>query len=409
MKINKDITTGALISIASLSYIQVLSNIVHEKLGILIFILALMTASCINIKKIKSSLLKIIPLLGMIVAGSLVSIIGNFSIEAISFYKYIFYIALAALAWSSASERAKDIYLSILSNLAVIASFSLVAGALYALSGGRAIFKVVNPDGFENSWYLLTFSRENLLGVIRGSWIFDEPGTLSFFLMAVVVARELSSKRKWVTTIIAACGLLTFSTAHLIVFLMLMFYYTTSFIGKYNLKAKLFVYTLIFASALSLLALSPTLDFLTDSLFFSRIRVEDGIFEGNNRANQVQNYLENIDLYGFLFGEPECYEQSSKPKCVPFSDQTSNIFTPIFYSGLLASSPFYVLYFYLIFQIITNIRNQESILLLIMLAILFQRPYFYNPNYILLGMISLRGISNKSLLLNMLLIRKGLK
>jgi hypothetical protein len=380
---------AGLLAIGSLSYLQALTHPLNEKiaLGVYLLVVSVLLASRAGVLRRRVG--SFLPLVSVFLVGALVSIAAHLSAEAISFFKSLVYLAAALGAWACLSESVKALALRQLTWIAVLAVVCIAAGAIYASHGGVPQFSTANLDGKVNQWYLSTFSRENYGGVIRPAWIFDEPGTLSYFLTCIAVAREFAGMRRFPTLVIVLGGLISYSTAQLVIAVLYVMYLVLSGRGRWMSLLRPIVVLLVL-----LLATIPTSGMMDDlyenSQYLSRIDRSQGLLTGNNRATQVRRFLDNAGLSDVAFGNPKCQDKYDDGRCRDFGDQTSNIFTPVFYGGLLYALPFYLLLLYLLARVLLpGLAINHRVLLVIFLALQLQRPYFYTPTYLFLSLFAM--------------------
>lgn len=147
-----------LLTLAAVGYPQVLTNTIHKKLGLIIFILCNVTVLIISQRSFYSSLTKSHFLFSTFIIGALISALGNTTAEMFTHYKGLGYLLLAILAWTSANERSKISFIDYMSVAAIAAILCIALGSVYAYHADSPVFYVENPDGRQNYWYLTTFS-----------------------------------------------------------------------------------------------------------------------------------------------------------------------------------------------------------------------------------------------------------
>lgn len=234
-------------------------------------------------------------------------------------------------------------------------------GQLYTLAGGEPIMSIDNIDGRENNLYLTTMSNTNDLGLIRPSFIYDEPGAFSFILCSTVALREVLGRRRLASFLLMIGGLVTLSLTHFLITLT----YLLFCIGP--LKTVALVMAL-------LIPLSPLpqqiegLDFLV-----RRFAFEDGKLEGDNRSNQIENFLAVVHPSMVLFGNIEC---DNRPEgiCDEHGDISSSPVTPIYRDGVVALIVQLGVHTGLIVAFFRRKRFRFSVVALSLL--LLQRPNF---------------------------------
>lgn len=240
-----------------------------------------------------------------------------------------------------------------------------VAGALigefYALAGGEPILSIDNIDGRENSLYLTTMSNFNVVGLIRPSFIYDEPGAFSFIVCATVALREVLGRGRHASFLLMIGGLVTLSLTHFLITLI----YLIFRIGPLK--------TIALVAAL-LIPLAPLAAHVEELNFLvNRFAFEDGKLEGDNRSNQIENFFAVVNPGMVLFGNIEC---DARPEgiCDEHGDITSSPVTPTYRGGLVALIVQLSVHAGLIAAFFRRKRFRFSALALTLL--LLQRPYF---------------------------------
>lgn len=254
----------------------------------------------------------------------------------------------------------------LLTLFAIIGVLFAIVGFIYALSGGQPTYSFPNLDGRLNHIYLTTFTNAVYGNVIRPSFIYDEPGTFSFVLCFVVILRELMHKRVGPSMLIMLGGLVTFSLAHIIVFLL----YLGSKI-KFTIKSLIWLILLLtLISSLSNVVLNSD----QFKFFYSRFEMsEDGKLAGDNRSNQIENFKRISSWNIFWGGDYQCHDLPTK-SCVDHGDISSSVVTPMYRGGVIQ----------LVLQIFTHVffmffffRNKKLFFpVFAMSLLLLQRPFF---------------------------------
>jgi hypothetical protein len=242
-------------------------------------------------------------------------------------------------------------------------------GSAYSLAGGPPGYCLDNPDGRPNCLYLTTFSNSpaGISGVLmRPSGVFDEPGSLSFFVILVVCLNELTGGGKKRSLVLLSLGLVTLSLAHAICFLA---YLALSF-------RKRIVYVAL-AAAMIAEPLSSLID--DDSLlsanFLRRFTVEDGQLVGDNRSGQVVEFFSLVDYKICRFGNNPLAKYGDGG--VAAVDQSSNPFSIWFGYGLIMWLPYAITLVFLCRGVFQRNRSAQ-ITSVLLLLLLLQRPYIYS-------------------------------
>jgi hypothetical protein len=247
-----------------------------------------------------------------------------------------------------------------------------VLGFLYAFFGGQPLFTITNEDGRENGFYLSTFSNTYLLGFIRPSGIYDEPGAFSFFLCLIVSLREIFRLDRIISWKLLLCGFITASLAHF-VFVILYAIHAGAFRMKNVLR--------LFFIALIIIGITYFTDSPLSSLviaLFSRFEIIDGTIAGDNRTALLANAMSYLNLSTAIFGlNGACIINS--PECTPgqYDQYGENPLTPMIHLGLSLSWPYYLALLYLLIKT----AGQNRYLILGVLFLLLQRPYIISYGY----------------------------
>jgi len=201
----------------------------------------------------------------------------------------------------------KKKYLSPLVNIATVFMFTVIIfaiiGFVYAFIGNRPTMVVPFRTSFYY-WYLTTGTNSSFGGIIRPGGIYDEPGTLSYFICLLCFLRVFSKKNDGVTFVLLLLGNITFSMIHAMIFVLFILY----LVFKYK-KKKAFVFYTVLVFVITLAMYIPLRETIDDRLLarFEGVRVDGGQVTGMNRAYLFNNELEFLreDFYNiFLWGAP---------------------------------------------------------------------------------------------------------
>ncbi|EMT6576657.1 hypothetical protein WMR74_002695 [Providencia rettgeri] len=238
---------------------------------------------------------------------------------------------------------------------------------IYSYLGGSSIYQIQNPDGRPNYFYITSFSNAGFGNIIRPSFIYDEPGAFSFLICFVVCFRILLKKSPLITSLIMVSGLITFSLTH---FILVILYFIFNLRIRLNILAPLFIIILSGPLILNNNELKPFID-----------RIENFNSADNNRVNQLENFLTNVEISNVIFaGEVECQNSDVKNACYKkYGDLSSSPLSVIFYNGILGliiQIAIYISFIYYIFK--SRFFVFPS---LCMLILTIQRPYFFSTGY----------------------------
>lgn len=257
---------------------------------------------------------------------------------------------------------------------ALIGIFCSAVGFIYSFYGGQPIGHFENIDGRPNFIYLTTFSNAIYGNIIRPSFIYDEPGAFSFVLCFVVILRELMKRKSNLSFLIMFCGLITFSLAHVIIFIL----YALSKI-KISIKS---IFSAIFFSIIILLSVYYVASTAEFSFFTDRFIInKDGDISGDNRMNQLDNFERVFNWSIFWGGDYKCHDLPTK-MCVSHGDISSSIVTPLYTGGVIQLFIQIVTHIVFIFMIMKNKKLFFPVLAMSLL--LLQRPFFGVQGYLLM-------------------------
>ena len=124
---------------------------------------------------------------------SFLSAIGALLLSDLNVFFSSIMFTMTLMVVSSMSEKNRKNTIDLMSIFLQIILVMAIISFIYTLLGGEPIFSITNPDGRENHFLLTSFSNSFWSGFSRPSGIFDEPGTLSFFVCSVCALRQLFS------------------------------------------------------------------------------------------------------------------------------------------------------------------------------------------------------------------------
>ena len=256
----------------------------------------------------------------------------------------------------------------VLSAFAVFAVVMSIIGFAYAWFGGQPLLSIENGDGRENALYLTTMTNFWVGTVIRPSFIYDEPGAFSFALCAIVAMREMLGRPARLSWLVLLGGLITLSITHMLILALYMLW-RLGFARSALIAAVVAV-----AGAISLSSVGgDELGFVAD-----RFTVDDGKLSGDNRSDQISNFLNVVNPEILLVGDVECQKRPERA-CEEHGDISSSPVTPVYRGGLLM----------LVVQVWTHvaliacaIRRRAFVFPVLALSLmLLQRPYFEGYGY----------------------------
>jgi hypothetical protein len=258
---------------------------------------------------------------------------------------------------------AKDL-IQKLSNFAILGLVMCLCGCIYALNNGNPLLEFKNPNGIENILYLTTFSNEKIENIIRPNFIYDEAGALSFLLCIIAFSRIIFNMRSLKTDLIMLLGLITFSLTHLIIVVLYLLL----------LRKKLFIVLCLIVLPIIYYNNTPE----SINFFFKRFEMtENGRFVGDNRSNQIDNFINIVNPKMIIFGAYEC--DNTPDFCAETNgDITSSPVTPIYTTGIIGATIQLLVNIFLLYCIL---KNNNKFVSLSMILILLQRPYYSSIGY----------------------------
>jgi hypothetical protein len=251
-----------------------------------------------------------------------------------------------------------------ISNIAIFGLLMCLCGYIYALNNGNPLMEFKNPNGFENILYLTTFSNEKIGNIIRPNLIFDEAGSLSFFLCFIAFSRIILKMRSFKTDLIMLLGLITFSLMHLIIVVL----YLLCLRKKFFIVLCLIILPIIYYNN------TPE----SISFFIKRFEMtENGRFVGDNRSNQIDNFINIVNPKMLIFGAYEC--DNTPDFCAETNgDITSSPITPLYTTGIIGAVIQCLVNIFLLYCIY---KNNNKFVSISMILVLLQRPYYSSIGY----------------------------
>ena len=215
---------------------------------------------------------------------SFLSAIGALLLSDLNVFFSSIMFTMTLMVVSSMSEKNRKNTIDLMSIFLQIILVMAIISFIYTLLGGEPIFSITNPDGRENHFLLTSFSNSFWSGFSRPSGIFDEPGTLSFFVCSVCALRQLFSLEEKKTIYLLLMGLITFSLAHIIFSFFLFFSFS---------KKIFFLKRLLFLIVIMTSAIIVSGNFsIFYNVFLIRFEIEEGLrFLGDNRSENFINAL----------------------------------------------------------------------------------------------------------------------
>lgn len=127
----------------------------------------------------------------------------------------LLYSTLSIIVAAAISKRNSEKFVGLMSKMLVLLVIFGLIGQLYFVLGGQPVYEFNNPDGRPAYLYASTFSN-SVSVYIRPSGIYDEPGSLSFFICLCVALRERFQLPRKTSILMLVGGMVTLSIAHVI-------------------------------------------------------------------------------------------------------------------------------------------------------------------------------------------------
>ena len=285
------------------------------------------------------------------------------------------YFLFSFFIFSVISEDELSEFCDLFTSFLLILLIGAWVGFFYALLGGIPLFWVENPDGRQNFYYLTTFTNFNIGSLIRPAGVFDEPGALSFITCFISALRDRLRKPDKDTWRLLLLGLITFSFAHFIYFII----FSLKYVKLVNFKKTLLILSFVFGLSFFFSSIIPS--GVDSEVFFSRFVVEDGVFAGDSRSGLFTSALERLDIISLFFGlDPDCILRVSLCESKNYGQFGETPAGLILLYGLFLSLPFFLVLFGLIKKLIL----ERNLIFLGVFLLLLQRPYVMTYGYALL-------------------------
>lgn len=293
--------------------------------------------------------------------------LGTLTSGSKSYLIFFFNLPISLFVCITLLKKDPELIESVTKILSIIVYFGILTswiGFFYALNNGQPLIIFDNPDGRQNGLFLSTFSNTQIGNIIRPSFIFDEPGAFSFLIISTVALRDRYNLSKVNSTSMLLGGLITLSIAHIIILLVYL---------VWGNKKVFFIAITVIA-----IAFSTTYNNNDFNFFYKRLEIEDGQISGDNRSNQIENFLNIANSDIILFGNYECHTRPNRI-CPEHGDISSSPVTPIYLGGtllLLIQAYFHVL----LIIIIAKCKRLRPTAIAFSILIL-QRPFFSSYGY----------------------------
>ncbi len=249
----------------------------------------------------------------------------------------------------------------------------------WALAGGGIVAEFRNIDGRMSALFLASFSNYWLpIGegdFIRPSGIYDEPGTYSFLICAVVFAREACNLDRRTSWYLLFLGLITTSLAHVVFLIFYFLHCKRQSIWPLFFIASTSVSIFVIAQADLVRYLDP--DSMLRHLYsfsIGRFVIEDGSFAGDNRSGLIASAISLLGKSNILFGlDPTCVYDSNVCQ-QRYGNFGENPIWPYLWGGLWGLGGAHYAALFLMLYIF--ISNKMTWLVFGMFLLYMQRPGF---------------------------------
>ena len=254
--------------------------------------------------------------------------------------------------------------------VAVISIGGAVAFLLGLFGAIHPYAEMYNPDGSILYNYIITFSNsvvfQNEIQIIRSSGFFDEPGTLGFIIIHVMILNKISSNNRYYEWVLITCG---FSTLSIAFFISVTLYLIVCSFFESNRRVLLLLFFLL---VLGLIVVSIMPNEVADdfySMTYGRmLPTDDRIIQADGRSNLIQEGLRiNADSpffgHGISVTKETAYNQAS-------------IAGPYVHSGIIGLLGIFLPYIYMFSKMtLKKTRMFHFFLLFILVLNYIQRPF----------------------------------
>jgi len=244
------------------------------------------------------------------------------------------------------------------------------------------LFALRNPDGRLAYLYFLTLTNAPGDGdYLRIAGIYDEPGALAYYITIIVILRSLLGFDSRRTLYLLLLGFMTQSIVMYLVFSVWIVWAMSNKVFKNNVI--IYIFLLFFF----LLAYwFEVFNWAIGRLFF--------YIDNPDATQRIPAFLYILDsavsIEHFFLG-PELACGNPNTDCGFLIGQ--NILTPFAYAGVLLSWPFYAFIIFTFFSFFIRKYKSSSLLLLLYVILLVQRPYALEIPYLFSFFLVLRAVA----------------
>jgi len=261
-------------------------------------------------------------------------------------------------------------------------------GFIYNLVGGQSLAGIELKGGnSELEFFLTTFSKRggvaSVIGVIRPTAIYDEPGAFAFIICVVALLRHKIQLDKKMTWFLLIGGMITFSLS---LYIYILFYIFSLFkIDRKSVK----ILPLVIAIILIMATFLPKLEYF-DRLIIDRFKVNKatGKLVGDNRSEAMELAINYIEPKMLFWGIDKLCMENVFECTYRYGRFGDNPVYPLVSFGILLS---WIYYLILLMLFIQGLRGRSNIVYLGLLLLFLQRPYFLNLIYSFFVFYSIRA------------------
>ena len=261
-------------------------------------------------------------------------------------------------------------------------------GFIYNLVGGQSLAGIELKGGnSELEFFLTTFSKKggvaSVIGVIRPTAIYDEPGAFAFIICVVALLRHKIQLDKKMTWFLLIGGMITFSLS---LYIYILFYIFSLFkIDRKSVK----ILPLVIAIILIMATFLPKLEYF-DRLIIDRFKVNKatGKLVGDNRSEAMELAINYIEPKMIFWGIDKLCIENVFECTYRYGRFGDNPVYPLVSFGILLS---WIYYLILLMLFIQGLRGRSNIVYLGLLLLFLQRPYFLNLIYSFFVFYSIRA------------------
>lgn len=321
------------------------------------------------VKRLSQQQLVWLVTIASIVNGALASYVAQ------SFSQFLMGCSLAAAFIAGRFVFAVLINTRALLYISVFAAILLIGGAIgmaYAASGGQPLLELQVGDR-ATELYLTTFSLARSGDFVRPSGIFDEPGAFAMFIGLITIFNDVLRKNLRLNLLLVVLMIFTGSLAGLL--LAVLYFLFSNGASTYR-KKSMVVLGVLALSFLVVQSVFPSnlVSQALETFYTDRLRIEDGRFVGDNRSNQISDFLKLVDNEILIRGE------KASELVYETSDMSSNPFSITFGYGLIISIPYFAILAWLLVVAMSG-RPGATYASLGLLLLLLQRPYLYHMSW----------------------------